>query len=87
MAYMSFWWLGEESAMKIRADRQRCIGAGMCVLTAGGVFDQDVEDGRVLLLHERPAAGSEAAVRQAVSVCPSGALSLHDDEPGAASAA
>lgn len=57
----------------VRADRDVCIGAGMCVLTAGAVFDQD-DDGIVVVLDETP-ADAEAA-RQAVANCPSGALSL-----------
>ncbi|GGL07399.1 ferredoxin [Sphaerisporangium melleum] len=62
--------------MRIKADTERCIGAGMCALTAPKVFDQSEEDGTVLLLVDEPAAEDEAAVRRAVQVCPSGALSL-----------
>jgi ferredoxin len=62
--------------MLINADRERCIGAGMCVLTAPGAFDQSEEDGLVLLLDPEPSAAAEAAVRRAVQVCPSGALSI-----------
>lgn len=59
--------------VRVRADRDVCIGAGMCVLTAGAVFDQD-DDGIVVVLDETPADAD--AARQAVSNCPSGALSL-----------
>ena len=62
--------------MLIKADTERCIGAGMCVLTAAEVFDQSEDDGTVLVLQAEPPAGQEAAVRRAVQVCPSGALSL-----------
>ncbi|MFF0494460.1 ferredoxin [Nocardia sp. NPDC004068] len=62
--------------MKIRADRERCIGAGMCVLSAPELFDQDDNDGRVLLLNAAPAPDGEAAAREAVRMCPSGALTL-----------
>ncbi|WP_405147294.1 (4Fe-4S)-binding protein [Sphaerisporangium sp. NBC_01403] len=62
--------------MRIKADTDVCIGAGMCVLTAPEVFDQSEEDGTVLLLEEEPAAAQEAGVRRAVQVCPSGALSI-----------
>lgn len=64
------------AGVHVHADRDVCIGAGMCVLTAGAVFDQD-DDGIVVLLDEHPA--DEAAVRDAVANCPSGALSLTDD--------
>ncbi|MBW0118807.1 ferredoxin [Pseudonocardia abyssalis] len=59
--------------MKIAADRDVCIGAGMCVMNAEAVFDQD-DDGIVLVLVEEPDAADEAAAREAVSLCPSGAL-------------
>ncbi|MCW2879207.1 MAG: putative ferredoxin [Sphaerisporangium sp.] len=62
--------------MRIKADTDVCIGAGMCVLTAPKVFDQSEEDGTVLLLEPEPSADQEAAVRRAVQVCPSGALSV-----------
>ncbi|OZM71538.1 ferredoxin [Amycolatopsis antarctica] len=56
--------------MTVRADRDRCIGAGMCVLTAPEAFDQD-EEGIVLTLLDRP--DGEAA-EEAARACPSGAL-------------
>ncbi|AWS45016.1 ferredoxin [Streptosporangium sp. 'caverna'] len=61
--------------MKIKADTEICIGAGMCVLTAPEVFDQSEDDGTVVLLDSDPPAAQEAAVRRAVQLCPSGALS------------
>ncbi|MEV7968136.1 (4Fe-4S)-binding protein [Sphaerisporangium sp. NPDC088356] len=62
--------------MRIKADTDVCIGAGMCVLTAPEVFDQSEEDGTVLVMDEEPSAAKEAGVRRAVQVCPSGALSI-----------
>ncbi|MGH8881421.1 MAG: ferredoxin [Stackebrandtia sp.] len=62
--------------MKIKADREVCIGAGMCVLTAGDLFDQDDADGRVVVLRAEPAPDQEATAREAVELCPSGALSI-----------
>jgi ferredoxin len=64
--------------MELRVDRERCIGAGMCVLTAPGVFDQDDTDGRVLPLDTTPAPEREPAVREAALVCPSGAIAIDD---------
>jgi ferredoxin len=64
------------AGLHVHADRDVCIGAGMCVLTAGAVFDQD-DDGIVVLLDEHPS--DEAAVREAVANCPSGALSLTEE--------
>lgn len=60
--------------MELHVDRERCIGAGMCVLTAPEVFDQDEDDGLVLLLETPPAPGHEDAVQEATKACPSGAI-------------
>lgn len=60
--------------MDLRVDRERCIGAGMCVLTAPEVFDQGEDDGLVLLVESPPAPEHEAGAREATRVCPSGAI-------------
>ncbi|MGH8791198.1 MAG: ferredoxin [Stackebrandtia sp.] len=65
--------------MKITADREVCIGAGMCVLTAPALFDQDDAEGRVLALTPDVPADRLAEAREAVSLCPSGALELDED--------
>ena len=62
--------------MKIAADRDKCVGSGVCVLTAEAVFDQD-DDGIVVLKVE-DVSSDDGKVRQAVSTCPSGALSVLD---------
>jgi ferredoxin len=59
--------------MKIAADRDVCIGAGLCVGTSEAVFDQD-DGGLVLVLVEEPDGADGDAAREAVSLCPSGAL-------------
>ena len=65
---------------KIRANRELCIAAGMCALTAPHLFDQDDESGRVLIRNEDPAGDFDLdAARHAIELCPSGALSLYDD--------
>ena len=61
--------------MKVIADRDVCIGAGMCVMTAE-IFDQG-EDGIVVIADaEEVPAEEQQRVRNAVSLCPSGALRL-----------
>ncbi|MBK0867826.1 MAG: ferredoxin [Saccharopolyspora sp.] len=65
--------------MRIIADTDRCVGAGQCVLTEPDVFDQDEEEGTVLLLTERTTEQTAEAVRTAVDVCPAQALSLEQD--------
>ncbi|GAA1570926.1 MULTISPECIES: ferredoxin [Streptomyces] len=64
------------SAPRLSVDRERCIGAGMCAMTAPEVFDQDAGDGLVVLLEAVPSADRLTAVRMAAGVCPSGAISL-----------
>lgn len=65
--------------MRIIADRDVCIGSGQCVLTEPAVFDQSEEDGLVELRTDRPSEEAAGRVRQAVRLCPSGALSLEED--------
>ena len=66
------------SELQVRADRDVCIGAGLCVLAAESVFDQD-DDGIVVLLQERLTDPETIrAAREAVANCPSGALSLEE---------
>ncbi|NUP02753.1 MAG: ferredoxin [Nonomuraea sp.] len=62
--------------MKITADASVCIGAGMCALTVPEVFDQSEDEGTVVLLSEEPSGAQEEAVRRAVTLCPSGAISV-----------
>ena len=69
--------------MKINADTAVCIGAGMCALTVPEVFDQSEDDGTVVLLAPEPSPSQEAAVRRAVHLCPSGALSISSPPTGA----
>lgn len=64
--------------MKIAADRDTCIGAGLCVTTAPDVYDQD-DEGLVVVLVEDPSGEHQAAAREAVGLCPSGALRLIED--------
>ncbi|MFI6044210.1 ferredoxin [Nocardia sp. NPDC051321] len=56
--------------MRLSVDRERCCGAGMCALTAPGVFDQDQDSGRVVLLAAEPPAHFHKAARLAIQVCP-----------------
>jgi len=47
----------------------------MCVMTTDAVFDQD-DEGIVVVLTEQIPADDEMRVRNAVGLCPSGALSI-----------
>ncbi|MFF8644110.1 MULTISPECIES: ferredoxin [unclassified Streptomyces] len=66
--------------MELRVDRERCLSAGMCALTAPEVFDQDAEDGRVLLLDAAPGPRERReAAREAAELCPSGAVTVAEN--------
>ena len=62
--------------MELTVDRDRCQGAGMCALTAPEVFDQDDEDGRVLLLTPTPPAPRRQSARMAAGLCPAAAITV-----------
>lgn len=64
--------------MRIEVDRDRCIGAGQCVMAAAEVFDQDEEEGSVLLLEPTPPASSVEAVQHAVRLCPASVIRVYD---------
>ncbi|WP_102141452.1 ferredoxin [Mycobacterium hubeiense] len=63
--------------MRVQADRDVCISAGNCVMTAGAVFDQD-DDGIVVVLVDDIPDEELDRVREAVKLCPSSALRLVD---------
>jgi ferredoxin len=69
-----------DSNVKIIGDRSICIGAAVCSLTAPAVFEQDRQEGLVVVLDERPTDADLAAAMDAVELCPSGALSLIEHE-------
>lgn len=66
--------------MKITVDHERCIGSGQCVVSAAAVFDQDEDEGRVILLIESPSDDLLADVQEAARVCP--ARAIHVDPQG-----
>jgi ferredoxin len=63
--------------VKVEADRDLCISAGNCVMSAGALFDQD-DDGIVEVLVDEVPEGEEAHARDAVKLCPAEALRLID---------
>ncbi|MEU8399472.1 (4Fe-4S)-binding protein [Nonomuraea sp. NPDC048892] len=62
--------------MRITADTSVCVSAGMCALTAPGVFDQGDDDGLVAVLLPDPPEEQREAAAEAVRLCPSGALDI-----------
>jgi ferredoxin len=71
----------EDRAVPIRVtvDLDKCIAAGQCVPAAPEVFDQNEEDGLVLLLDEHPGDDQAAAVRQAARLCPARAIEVFEE--------
>lgn len=62
--------------MRITVDTARCVGSGMCVLTAGDVFDQHQDDGTVIVRRPEPPTETQDAVRTAADLCPAAAIIL-----------
>lgn len=62
--------------MTVHGDATVCVGAGQCALRAPAVFDQDDEDGTVVILDPEPDTEHDDAVHEAVALCPSGAISI-----------
>jgi ferredoxin len=62
--------------LTVIADREVCIGSGMCVFAAPGAFDQD-DEAKVVV---RPDPTDDPdSVRAAVESCPTHALTLTDE--------
>jgi uncharacterized Fe-S cluster protein YjdI len=59
--------------MKVTYDAQVCIHAGNCVKSLPAVFK--IVDGQFIIDQQ---GASEAAIRQTVAACPSGALQITD---------
>ncbi|MET7615669.1 ferredoxin [Streptomyces sp. NPDC005408] len=59
----------------IGIDKDRCIGAGQCALTAPEVFTQD-DDGLSEVLPGREDGGGSPLVREAARACPVGAITV-----------
>lgn len=63
--------------MVIHVEKDRCVGAGMCALTAPGVFTQD-DDGLSEVLPGRQDGGGDPLVREAARACPVQAISVEE---------
>jgi ferredoxin len=64
--------------VKVMVDKEKCVGAGQCVLAADDVFDQNDDDGLVALLNANPPSDRLADVRHAAAVCPASAIAVED---------
>jgi ferredoxin len=62
--------------MKVTVDRDKCVASGQCVLAAAAIFDQDENDGVVILLHDEPSPDQYDAVRLAAQMCPASVIDV-----------
>ncbi|MEW2304511.1 ferredoxin [Streptomyces sp. NPDC006655] len=65
--------------MEIDIDRDVCIGAGQCALTAPNVFTQD-DDGFSALQPGMADGGGDPLVKEAARACPVQAITLEELE-------
>lgn len=62
--------------MRVRIDREKCVSAGNCVVTAPTVFVLD-EDEKATLID--PGTVDEETLRLAAEMCPTEAIVLEDE--------
>ena len=65
--------------MRVTVAVERCGGAGQCTRTAPKVFDQDEDDGTVIVLTDEPPPRLHGAVRRAAALCPNSVIQLLED--------
>jgi ferredoxin len=63
--------------VKVTVDRTRCVGTGICEVTAPPVFELD-DNAELAILQAEIGPDQLEAVRTAVSHCPTQALTLTD---------
>jgi len=63
--------------LKVRVDRDLCIGVGNCVAFAPSVFELDAENKAVVL---DPSSVDEFTVLEAAKSCPEQAIIIEDEE-------
>ena len=64
--------------MKVTVDQDKCVSAGMCVMSASDVFDQRDDDGVVELLVDEPGPESAEETRKAAAACPALAINIEE---------
>jgi ferredoxin len=62
--------------VKFDIDLDKCVGAGVCAIAAPEVFDQNDDDGIIVVLDPHPSPDQEAAVRDAAVRCPAAVIKL-----------
>ena len=67
------------SRASVTVDRVLCMGSGVCIMYAPGAFRHDDETKAVVM---DPAGDSMESIRTAVEACPTGALTLSEEQGG-----
>jgi ferredoxin len=62
---------------RVEVDRERCVGSGTCEALAPAVFEVD-DDGVLAVLRPEPGTDLLVDVGDAVTACPTRALTLAD---------
>lgn len=65
--------------MRFTVDVPRCVGAGVCAMAAPDVFDQNDDDGIVVVVDANPPSEQHDAVRDAAARCPAAAIHLYGE--------
>ena len=66
-----------EAPLRVRVDREKCVSAGNCVVTAPTVFILDDDDKATLLAVD---SVDEDTLRVAAELCPTEAIVLETDD-------
>lgn len=66
--------------MRIVVDRKKCAGMGVCEAEAGDLFQVGDYDGKLKVLDDTPGEERRAAIEAAIDFCPTGALSIVEDD-------
>ncbi len=69
----------EEEPVKVVVDFDKCQSNAVCMGLVPEVFEVR-DDGYLYVLDEHPPSSLHARLRDAVASCPTGAISLTDDE-------
>ena len=64
--------------MRVSVERDGCATSSLCVYTAPEVFDQDEDDGRVVVVDPAPPAELYERVRKAARSCPTRSIRVRD---------
>jgi ferredoxin len=65
--------------MRVTADRSTCATSSLCVYAVPQVFDQDEDEGLVVIVETFPAPALQDVVRKAARGCPTGSIQIHDE--------